>query len=157
MKPPMADRFRMYPARCRRMTGSTARVTWNVPKTFVANCCSIARGLVFLEGAELTKAGVVDQDIDSAEASDGGLYGHQRLGRLADIQRYGKDLVTVFSIDSLELFNVATRCDHAVTRGERRFCDFGADAARATGNKPYLAHSLAHYLNCHVSELRERT
>ncbi|MCY1457983.1 hypothetical protein D9M71_753220 [compost metagenome] len=36
--PAIDETLKMCPARCRRITGNTARHKWNMPKTLVANC-----------------------------------------------------------------------------------------------------------------------
>jgi hypothetical protein len=55
-----------WPVRCFRITGSTARVTFNGPRRFVANCASNCAGDSSSK-KPAKKLRVVDQHIDAAE------------------------------------------------------------------------------------------
>src|SRR6266571_5418848 len=75
----------MWPERCLRMTGRTARVTFIGPSRLVASCRSICSGQL-LEVAGIEVGGVVDQHVDAAEALDGGLHHCLGVGTAGDVE-----------------------------------------------------------------------
>ncbi len=75
-----------WPERCRRICGSTARVTLSRPKTLVRNMTLDFRRARFLDRAQQAVAGIVDQDIDAAELLHRCLHRVMRLASLVDVE-----------------------------------------------------------------------
>ena len=76
----------MWPERCRRICGSTARVTPSRPNTLVPNSLAGLRSAGFLDRAQQAVAGIVDQDIDAAEFFHRLAGGLMRLGLAGDVE-----------------------------------------------------------------------
>ena len=68
------------PERWARRTGNTARVTFSGPNRVVSTWARKSVGRDLLEEPGVEVAGVVDQDVDTAKAVDGGV--HRCLGLL---------------------------------------------------------------------------
>ena len=74
------------PARCLRITGSTARVTFIGPKNQSLDLVSDLVGRELLEESGVEVAGIVHQDVDPAKRGDGSCDSCLSLVEAGDIE-----------------------------------------------------------------------
>jgi len=77
----------MWPERCLRITGRTARVTFIGPMRLAANCWYLPLGQ-FLEVASVEAGRVIDQHIDPTKVIDGDFHRRRGIGTARDVERY---------------------------------------------------------------------
>ena len=132
------------PERCSRMAGSTARVTFIGPIKARRELSLDLLGRELLEEAGDEARGVVDQDVDGAEAI------RRRLGRglgvvaAGDVELDDQQGVRVAE-GAPDGLGVATGGDDVVAGRERGLRDVDAHAAAGAGDEPGLC------MSCHVS------
>jgi hypothetical protein len=98
------------------------------------------RGRDLLEVAGEEVPGVVDQDVDAAEAVDGGLRGGLGVLGAGDVEPGGQQVVLWPAQGLLDLVGAAAGGDDLVAGGEGLAGDVGAQAASGTGDENDLAH-----------------
>jgi hypothetical protein len=76
----------MWPARCLRITGRTARVTFSRADEVGGQLTLDLLGRQLLEVAEVAVGGVVDQHVNPPEPLDGGLHGGLRVVGTGDVE-----------------------------------------------------------------------
>jgi len=81
------------PARWRRITGRTARVTFIGPPKLVASCRSICSGRKLFEVARVEAGRVVDQHIDATESVESGAHRPVGIGAARDVQLYRQQIL----------------------------------------------------------------
>ena len=93
-----------WPAPCSRSTGSAALVTLTTPKRLVSICARKSSSGDVLDGGEVGIAGVVDDDVETAEGVD-----RQRTAAaggvvVGDVERERADAVAELGDQVVELF-----------------------------------------------------
>ena len=133
------------PARCMRIAGSTARVTFIGPNKQRLDLIADLFGTEFLEEARVEVASVVDQDVDAAELPDSGL--DRGLGVLGtgDVELHGQQVV-VFADRRRDLPGVAAGGDDGVAGLQCGLGDIDAQATACAGNEPNLLVSHGMFL-----------
>ncbi len=94
----------------------------------------------FLEHPHQGVSGVVDQDVDAAEAFDRGVRCRERLRLVGHVQRQGQYAVSLSSERPFNLFTVAIGRDHPVPHHQCRLRNLGAQPASGARDEPYLGH-----------------
>jgi hypothetical protein len=135
MVPEIEVIVKMCPVFCARITGSTARVTFMVPKVFVSNCFfdELEGGL--FEQTELAVAGVVHEHVDAAEAREGRLDALPGLLFVGDVEGQREEIVGGAE-GGFDGFGLSCGGDDEVVGGECCLDGFGADAAVGAGDEP---------------------
>jgi hypothetical protein len=128
----------MRPDFCARITGSTARGDREQPEDVSPEHGLDFPGAGFLDGAEETASGVVDQDVDAAEPAgrrpdDGG-----RLGRVGNVKRDSKEAAAVTGQRLGHQFRPPGRCYYNVAALESPPGDLPAETAGCAGDEPDL-------------------
>ncbi len=98
------------------------------------------RGRDLLEVAGEQVPGVVDQDVDAAEAVDGGLRGGLGVFEAGDVQRGDQQVVLRPAQGLLDLVGAAAGGDDLVAGGEGLAGDIRAQTSSGTGDENDLAH-----------------
>ena len=125
----------MWPERCRRICGSTARVTPSRPNTLVPNSLAGLRSAGLLDRAQQAVAGIVDQDIDAAELLHrlaGGLVG---LCLAGDVEP-GRQQPLMGAEARGDGVGIAGGGDHRIARLQRGFRDQGAKPPGSSCDEP---------------------
>ena len=121
---------------CARMIGSTARSQGREAKHIGLEHRPDVGVVAFLDRREIAIAGVVDEDVDAAEAPPGGLDGGFDLGLLLDVEFERQRPLAVVADEIVDLRLVA-RGDHdAIAALEQDLRQLPAEAGRAAGNEP---------------------
>ena len=133
----------MWPEPCSRMIGSAACVTHSAPNRFVSSCARApALRVTSSIIAEEAVAGVVDDDVEAAEALvrllDRGV--DRRL--VVDVELEGEDVVAVGLDERGERVGVARRRGHPVAALERGLGPDPPEALRCAGYEPDFGHLL---------------
>ena len=87
LRTPAEETFTIVPLRRSRIPGRTAWISATGPKKLVAKSSWTWSSCCLLDGGAVAMAGVVDQDIDGAEALPGGAHDVTYLGMVGDIER----------------------------------------------------------------------
>src|ERR1700722_19432999 len=102
------------------------------------------RSQMFKE-SQMAVARVVHEHIDRSESRHGGVNGGLCLRRVRDVQRNAKQLIVVRAQTLDDIFPLARRGDHPVTRLKGSLSDSRAKAAACARDKPCFLH---HWLLC---------
>ena len=92
--------------------------------------------VAFLDRREIAVAGVVDEDIDAAEASLGRLDRGVDLLLLVDVEREREAVLVVARDNVVDLRLVARRHDDAIAALEQDDGEFPTESGRAAGDEP---------------------
>ena len=133
--PAVDEIVRSRPARCLRITGSTALLTFIGPKSSV-DLVSDLFGTEFLEEAGIEVAGIVHQDVDPAEFGDGGCDRSMGVLEAGDIELDCQQVVVVAN-RSRDLDGLATGGDDRVTSGQRCLSNVEAQTTARTDHAPH--------------------
>ena len=114
MKPPTEEMLTIAPDFCARMIGSTARVIGGEAEEIGLEHRAHVGVVAFLNRREIAVASVVDEDIDTAEASLGRFDRGVDLTLLVDVERERKAIPWVAGDNVLDFGLVARRGDDAV-------------------------------------------
>jgi hypothetical protein len=132
----MEERLTIVPERRALIAGSTDLIVRAAPKTWVSNSRRTASSSPFLDGRAVAVAGVVDEDVDCAEAFLG--CGDRRGDLLVagDVERNRESLVRTGVGEALDLGDVAGGGDDVVPAVERGLGEGSAESGGAAGDEP---------------------